>query len=201
LERGLEEPELETLKDATGFNSYMVDSGNQRDACEAAARYAESLGYNSAILSTKIEGESREVGAVLAGIAKEIKLYRRPFAPPCILVSAGETRVSISGECGQGGPNQELALGFALTIAGYDNVVLASIDSEGTDGPTQFAGGITDSSTSDAADRNGTDIFSALKRHDSLTALTTLGDAIQTIPTGTNVVNLRMMFINEDDPT
>ncbi len=195
---GLSDQTLETPKSFKGFETYMFDTGNQRSACLAAVDTAKNLRYRAAVLSTKIEGESREVGTVLAGIAKEIQLYGRPFNPPCMLASAGETTVSISGDAGVGGPNQELVLGFARSISGYNGITLVSIDSEGSDGPTDIAGGIADGHTAHRARELDIDLFDVLKRHDSTTALKALGDAVVTGPTGTNVVNLRIMIIEKE---
>jgi len=195
LFRGLSDRNLETIKSLEGIENYMFDTANPRDACLAAVNYARTLGYNAQVLSTKIEGESKHVGTVLAGIAKEIQLYGRPFEPPCLLASGGETTVSIEGPAGEGGPNQELVLGFARAIATYKGVSLVSIDSEGTDGPTQVAGGIADGQTVERAKALNIDLFDVLKRHDSSTAFGALGDQVITGETGTNVINLRMMFI------
>ena len=194
---GQSRPEMETLKSVEGIQHKIYDVGNQRSACEAAQAYAERLGYHPMILSTKIEGEAREAGCVFAGIAKEISLYNRPVAVPCVVISAGETRVTIKGSCGNGGPNQEFVSGFAENIRGYASIVCASIDSEGTDGPTAIAGGITDEMTILTAEKGGIDIFEELREHNSSYVLTSTGDAIYTVPTGTNVVNLRVMVIGE----
>lgn len=199
LLHGLENPELETPKDTQGFDHIILDTGNQRDACLAATEYARSMGYNAFILSTRIEGESKDVGSVLAGVAKEIQLDGRPFEAPCVLLSAGETRVALNSVNGEGGPNQELALGFAMNIEGYDNITLISIDSEGTDGPTDIAGGLTDSTTISRAKEKGIDIFEYLRKHDSSNALRKINDAVMTGPTGTNVVNLRVLVIGEKE--
>ncbi|MBC8247280.1 MAG: hydroxypyruvate reductase, partial [Deltaproteobacteria bacterium] len=121
----------------------------------------------------------------------------RPFRPPCMLASAGETTVAIGNHAGEGGPNQELVLGFARSVSGYDGMTLVSIDSEGSDGPTEIAGGMTDGKTDHRARELGIDLFDVLKRHDSTTALKALGDAVVTGPTGTNVVNLRIMIIEK----
>jgi glycerate 2-kinase len=194
---GMKNPSLETPKSFVGMRTYLFDTANPRDACLAGVEYAKKLGYKGMVLSTKIEGESKDVGIVLAGIAKEIQLYRRPFKPPCVLVSAGETTVSIHGHAGKGGPNQELTLGFARSIAGYEGIAIVSIDSEGTDGPTRIAGGIADGKTVQRAKELGMDLFTAIKQHDSSTALTSLGDTVITGPTGTNVVNLRVMVVDK----
>ena len=172
--------------------------GNQRSACEAAKKKAEELGYHGYILSTKIEGEAREVGSAFAGIAKEVSLYNRPFVRPCVIISAGETTVTVDCDNpGKGGPNQEFVLGFAEKISNYDNVVCLSIDSEGTDGPTSISGGIVDSSTSKKAEELNVDIFKELRVHNSSYVLEKTGDYVFTGPTGTNVVNLRALVIGE----
>ncbi len=199
LLKGLSDPSLETVKSYQGIDQRLFDVANPRDACLAAVRFAASEGYHAHLLSTKIEGESRHVGTVLAGIAKEIQLYGRPFEPPCLLASGGETTVAIDGPAGEGGPNQELVLGFARAIRGYRGISLVSIDSEGTDGPTQIAGGIADGETAQRAKSQGIDLFDVLKQHDSSTALKALEDAILTGDTGTNVINLRMMFIDKKE--
>jgi glycerate 2-kinase len=196
LLRGAADPSFETPKNFEGWETYMFDTGNQREACLAAVRTAKERGYHGVVLSTKIEGESRDVGTVLAGIAKEIQLYGRPFKPPCVLASAGETTVALQGGAGEGGPNQELVLGFAKAIKGYTDIAAVSIDSEGTDGPTQIAGGIADGETVGRAGELGIDLFAALKAHDSSTALKALGDAVITGATGTNVVNLRVVVVD-----
>jgi glycerate-2-kinase len=197
LTLGMRNPSLETPKSFTGMETYLLDTANQRDACLAAVDYAKKRGYNAAVLSTKIEGEAKDAGMVLAGIAKEIQLYGRPFVPTCVLVSAGETTVAIHGPAGEGGPNQEFVLGFAKSISGYDGIAIVSIDSEGTDGPTQIAGGIGDGETVRRAEKLGIDLLNVLKRHDASTALTALRDAVITGPTGTNVVNLRMLVVEQ----
>lgn len=197
LLRGLENPSLETPKNFQGWRTFMYDTGNQRDACLAAVAKGKELGYGGAVLSTKLEGESREVGTVLAGIAKEIQLYDRPFPAPCVLASAGESTVTVRGEGGRGGPNQETVLGFARFIEGYPGVALASIDSEGTDGPTDVAGGVADDLTLARSAESGMDIKEILKNNDSCTALESLGDTVITGPTGTNVVNLRVLVVEK----
>jgi len=199
LTRGLSHPEMETPKSLEGTRHFMFDVGNQRNACEAAVRYARQQGYHAAVLSTQIEGEAREVGSAFAGIAKEIQRYGNPFSPPCVLLSSGETRVTVCNNPGEGGPNQEFAIGFAQNIRNYDHIVCASIDSEGTDGPTYIAGGITDCGTSERAREAGISIFDALRCNNSSPVLRRLEDAVITVPTGTNVVNLRVLVVRGAD--
>lgn len=196
LEKGLTDPGLETPKSFEGWRTYMYDTGNQRDACLAAVAKAREMGYQGAVLSTKLEGESRELGIMLAGIAKEIQLYGRPFTAPFVLASAGESTVTVRGQ-GKGGPNMETVLGFARYIEGYPGVALASIDSEGTDGPTDLAGGLADDLTLARSRELSLDLKGLLKENDSLIGLEALGDAVITGATGTNVVNLRVLVVDK----
>lgn len=167
------------------------------DACEAAREEARRLGYRSMILSTALEGESREVGTVLAGIATEIRRHGRPLEPPCVVVTGGETTVHVGDEAGRGGPNQELALSFARRICGRVGTVLLSLGTDGTDGPTEAAGGLVDGTTALRADAQGIDLFERLRRHDSTSALEGLDDVVVTGATGTNVMDLRLLVVAE----
>ncbi|MEM2704012.1 MAG: glycerate kinase [Candidatus Bathyarchaeia archaeon] len=197
LKRGISNPHLETLKekDFESFKVHNIVLADNNVMCEAAKRRAEELGYDSLILSTKLEGESREVGIVLASIANEVEKDGRPIKPPCFLILGGETTVTLTGRTGMGGPSQELVLGASLKIAGSEKIVIASMDTDGTDGPTEIAGGIVDGYTSKRACKIGLDIFKVLKKHNSSEALIKLGDAIITGPTETNVMDLNLIAI------
>jgi glycerate-2-kinase len=142
-----------------------------------------------------IEGESREAGIVLAGIARHIEKNDRPFKPPCVLISGGETTVTIEGEHGEGGRNQEFILGFSLKIDGSKNITVSAIDTDGTDGPTDIAGGIADGYTLKRAKEKGIDIYENLMKHNASHVLRGLKDVIYTKPTGTNVMNLRVIIV------
>lgn len=192
-------PELETPKDFGEFKCLvhsfiLIKSGT---VCEAAAEKAKELGFTPLILTTMLEGESREVGVLFAGIAKEIKHNNRPLPPPCAIIAGGETTVKISSKCGEGGPNQEFALSAALQLGSYDKVVIAAIDTDGTDGPTDIAGGLTDNSTTKRAQENSFDIFKHLSKHDASAILLSLGDAIVTGSTGTNTNDLITLLIDK----
>jgi len=197
LERGLTDPSLETPKpkDFKGLKVHDIVIANNDMACEAAQKRAEALGFSSTILSTVLEGESSEVGVVLAGIAREVEIKGRPLKPPCVIVSGGETTVTITGEAGEGGRNQELTLSLALKIMGSKQIVAASIGTDGTDGPTDIAGGLVDNSTVKRAREKGIDIFEEVRKHNSSYVLMSLGDAIYTGPTGTNVMDLNIVVI------
>lgn len=197
LQRGLTDPSLETPKpkDFEGLKVRNVILADNRIACEAAKKKAEKLGFNSMILSTVLEGESREAGIVLASIAKEIEERNRPLGPPCVLISGGETTVTIAGEAGEGGRNQELALASSLKIDGSKNIVIVSIGTDGTDGPTDIAGGIVDGCTLGRTREKGIDIFKNLMKHNSSYVFRQLKDAIFTGPTGTNVMDLTLVVV------
>ena len=197
LQEGTKHPEWETVKSLTGMKASLHTVGSPVSACEAASATARKLGYRSVILSSNLEGESIDVGICLAGIAKEIIQYDRPFPKPCALISAGETTVTIRENHGSGGPNQELALAFASKLGKKTNVCCLSIDTDGTDGPTEIAGGISDGETMERAEAIGLNVADHLRRHDSAGALTRLGDTVITGHTGTNVMNLRVVIIDK----
>ena len=188
-------PDLETPKEADlahhRRHDFIIVAGDA--ACESAAEKARGLGFETMVLSTMLEGESKELGGTFAAIAKEILLNRRPLSPPCVVIGGGETTVKITGEFGEGGPNQEFALGAALGIGGVGNIAIIGLDSDGTDGPTDMAGGLADDITVSRARESGIDLFSYLNRHDVTPALKKLGDAIETGATGTNVNDLKIM--------
>ncbi|MCX8188985.1 MAG: DUF4147 domain-containing protein [Nitrososphaeria archaeon] len=166
---------------------------NNIDLCNIALNYAKDYAP-SYVLTTSLEGEAKDVGTVISSIAKEIILYHRPFSPPCILIAGGETTVSIDNEFGEGGRNQELALSTALGIAGT-NAILAAIATDGTDGPTEIAGAIVDGSTLSRCKEHGIDLFKELKRHNSSYVWKVLGDAIYTGETGTNLMDLIIIYV------
>ncbi|MGQ9544052.1 MAG: glycerate kinase type-2 family protein [Candidatus Bathyarchaeia archaeon] len=197
IEKGLRDPRLETPKtrDFKNLKVQNVILADNESLCKAAERKARDLGFRSMIISTLLEGESREVGSVLAGIAKEVDLKARPLKPPCVLITGGESTVSVRDECGLGGPSQELVLGASLKIAGNRRIVIASIDTDGTDGPTDVAGGLVDGYTFSRAEEAGLDIFEGLMKHNSCEVLTRLQDTIITGPTGTNVMDLNLIVV------
>ncbi len=189
-------PERETPKDLSDhqIHNFLLVPGDA--ACVAAEEKAKELKFETMILSTMLEGESQVVGQIYAGIAKEILLNRRPLTPPCVIIGGGETTVKLNGEAaGDGGPNQEFALGAALGIDGIGDVVVVGLDTDGTDGPTNVAGGIVDDQTVNRAKELEIDLYSALKKHDVTPVLKKLNDAILTGATGTNVNDLKVMVV------
>lgn len=197
LVKGATDPRMETLR-SKDFRSLYVQNvilASNKELCEAAKKRAEELNLNSLILTKRLEGESREAGIVLASIAREIEDCNQPIRRPCAIILGGETTVKITGLCGKGGPSQEFALGAAIKIAGSKKIVVASIDTDGTDGPTEIAGGIVDGYTLNRAKKNGIDIYECLMKHNTHEALLALQDALITGPTNTNVMDLNVAVI------
>ncbi len=163
-------------------------------AARAAVEKAKELGYHTMLLSTFVEGETKEVAKVHTAIAKEILQSGNPLAAPACLLSGGETTVTIQGE-GLGGRNQEFVLAAALEIAGMQNVVVLSAGTDGTDGPTDAAGAIADGQTIQRAGERQLDPVVYLKNNDSYHFFDTLQDLIKTGPTNTNVMDLRIVLV------
>jgi glycerate-2-kinase len=168
---------------------------NSESICEAAQKRVEELGCNAMILSAVLEGESREAGTMLACIAREVEEHMRPLHPPCVLIVGGETTVTIRGPHGEGGRNQEFALAASMKIEGSRKTVIASVDTDGTDGPTDAAGAIADGYTAERARKMKMDVYENLAKHNSYQIFRQLEDAIFTRPTGTNVMDLRLAYI------
>lgn len=166
-----------------------------QDAVGAAQKVTARMGFRSLILSSMIEGESSEVGVVLAGIAKEISKNKRPLAPPCVIITAGEKTVTLIGKHGEGGRNQESVVSAALKIAGGKEVVILSVGTDGTDGPSYIAGGIVDGLTVERAGKKGIHLLEHLRMHNSSHVLTELGDAIYFNEPGNNVCDLSLIVV------
>ncbi len=189
--------ERETPKnlDTHRIKNFIAVEGDA--ACKGAEQRARELGYNTMILSTMFEGESRELGRNFASIAKEVLLNGRPVPAPCAFIGGGETIVTIreGDNQGLGGPNQEFALGAALEIEGLHRVLVAGLDTDGTDGPTNFAGGMVDGDSAARARAAGVNPFSFVRNHDASRILQATGDILITGNTGTNVNDLKVLLI------
>jgi glycerate 2-kinase len=164
-------------------------------AVEAAAEAAREQGLNTMIVSTYLEGEAREVGRMLAGLAHEILQYSRPVSRPACLLFGGETTVTVRGT-GIGGRNSELALSAAIHLRGLGpRVFVASLATDGGDGPSPGAGAIVDGTTVDRGVKLGLDAQASLSNNDSYTYLSSINDALITGPTGTNVNDIMAVFV------
>jgi glycerate 2-kinase len=159
---------------------------NNRQACEAAVSYLKRRGVPTAILSSAMEGEANQVGRSLGSILREMTIWDSPVAKPSAFVVGGETTVTVRGK-GVGGRNQEVALGAALRIPTVEGVVVASIGTDGVDGPTDAAGAIVDGRTLSRANAHEMEAEKFLADNNSYRFFSKLGDLVLTGPTGTNV--------------
>jgi glycerate 2-kinase len=172
---------------------YNLIVGSNEIAARAALNQAQESGFNTQLLSTYVEGEAREVAKVLAAVAKEMAQSGQPIPQPACLVVGGETTVTITGE-GKGGRNQEMALAAALAIEGWEDVMVVTLATDGTDGPTDAAGGVATGETVTWARELGLDPEQYLANNDSYHFLEALRELIVTGPTNTNVNDLAFVF-------
>jgi len=182
----------ETPKKLDNVESHII--GSVKMACEKAQELAEEMGYNTLLLTTSLDCEVREAGRMFGSIAREIKSYNRPIKKPCAIVAGGETVVHVKGN-GKGGRNQELALSFALSTEGLDGVALCSVGTDGTDGPTDAAGGIVDGQSAQKIRQAGYSPEELLENNDSYNALKIANDLLITGPTGTNVNDIVILLV------
>jgi hydroxypyruvate reductase len=167
-------------------NSRTVVTGSVRTLCESAAKAAYALGYAPYILTTSMRCEAREAGSLLGSIAADTPSGFTHFTKPCALIAGGETVVRLKGN-GSGGRNQELALSAAKAIDGCAGTLIFSLGSDGTDGPTDAAGGIVDGGTAAKLRAAGLSVDGILADNDSYNGLKAVDGLIITGPTGTNV--------------
>ncbi|HEX3034090.1 MAG TPA: glycerate kinase [Thermodesulfobacteriota bacterium] len=163
-------------------------------AVKAARQKAHELGYNTLILSSFIEGETKDVAKVHTAIAKEILSSGNPIEKPACIISGGETTVTVRGK-GLGGRNQEFALASAIDIDGLEGTMILSGGTDGTDGPTDAAGALANTTTVRRASSMGLEAELYLDNNDSYNFFKPLGDLIITGPTRTNVMDLRLVLV------
>jgi len=168
-----------------------------RGAKEAKKAATAIAGLNASVLSTTTTGEAKDVGAGFAEIAHTIADGKKLPTPPCAVISSGEMTVTITGRHGAGGRNQEAALSAALQIVGNRDIVIASVGTDGTDGPTAIAGGIVDGETCRRARERGIDPLHCLVEHDSSSILTALDDAIYFEEPGNNICDLSLIVVTD----
>jgi len=161
---------------------------------EAAAAQAREQGIEAAILSDSIEGEARDVAQVHAAIAKEVATRNRPFSKPVVLLSGGETTVTLRGK-GRGGRNAEFLLALAIAIDGSERVTALAADTDGIDGSEDNAGAFVDGTTATRLRHAGIDPLAALANNDAYSAFKAIGDLLVTGPTGTNVNDFRAILV------
>jgi glycerate 2-kinase len=169
--------------------------GSNIQALEAASKRAEAYGYKSMILSSMIEGETKDVARVHVAIAKEILKTGQPVPPPACIISGGETTVTIRGS-GLGGRNQEFCLAAAIDLEGVPpSVVMLSGGSDGNDGPTDAAGAIVDAHTVIHGRGKGMDASLYLRNNDAYPFFEKTGSLLITGPTKTNVMDIRIVLV------
>lgn len=186
----LEKLKIETPKNIT--NVETVITGSVNSLCEEASKISENLGYNPTILTCSLDCQAKEAGRFMAAIAREIKEQKR-FKTPCAIIVGGETIVNLTGT-GKGGRNQEFALSAANFISGLTDTIIFSVGSDGTDGPTDAAGGIVDGNTKTRLLEKNIKIDSVLYNNNSYDALKEVDGLIMTGPTGTNVNDLAVLL-------
>jgi hydroxypyruvate reductase len=165
-------------------------------ALQAAAARVRSLGLRPIVLGDALEGEAREMGTVMAGIARSVRTHGAPLEPPAVLLSGGETTVTLGrGPTGHGGRNTEFLLGLAVALGGADGIWGMAGDTDGVDGMDEVAGAILTPDTLARAHKQGLDARAMLIRHDSHSFFDALGDLIRTGPTLTNVNDIRAILI------
>jgi glycerate 2-kinase len=196
IKRHLDQAADETPKpgDARLANAQAVCIASPQQSLEAAAAKAKELGFTPLILGDAIEGEARDVGTVLAGVAKQVVRFGQPIQKPCAIISGGETTVTIRGK-GVGGRNVECLLAMALKLHGAAGVYALAGDSDGVDGAAEVAGAMITPDTLDRARLLGINAADCVTNNDAHTFFEKLGDQVITGPTLTNVNDIRIILV------
>ncbi|MDH5460472.1 MAG: DUF4147 domain-containing protein, partial [Candidatus Bathyarchaeota archaeon] len=187
-------PETPKADDEAFKKVYNIVVGNNRFASLAACEHLKSAGLNTLLLTSTMEGEARHVGVMLASIAREVFMSRNPVPKPAGIVAGGETTVTVTGK-GLGGRNQEIALAASLKLSSMNGVAVASLSTDGVDGPTDAAGAIIDGKTLTRAAKMKLNPEEFLAENDSYNFFSRLGDLIFTGPTGTNVNDVSVIVV------
>ncbi len=185
-------PETPKPDDKAFQKVFNVILGNNRTASIAAYNYLKAEGSNTLLLTATLEGEARHAGIMMASIIQEINASGNPLKKPAAIVAGGETTVTVTGD-GLGGRNQELALAAIRKISGIEGAVLASLSTDGVDGPTDAAGAIVDGKTLAKARKMGLAPEEYLAENNSYNFFSKLGDLIFTGQTGTNVNDITVI--------
>ncbi len=198
LRRGASGEIPETPKPSDNIFKHVTNIviGGNFDACRAAASFMRRSGYRSMIVSSHLEGEAREVGRAFSSVALSVERYGVPLKRPCAFVIGGETTVSVRGD-GVGGRNQELVLAAVEKLADTRKAVLASLGTDGIDGPTDAAGAICSSNTLRQALEAGLNADDYLRHNDSYNFFKKVGGLILTGRTGTNVGDVAILCVGD----
>jgi hydroxypyruvate reductase len=195
LQQGMAGQLPETLKTQDtalqNVTNRVVASNPQ--AAQYALQQAEREGFHTLLLTTYLQGEASQAGAVMAGVLKQIDASGQPLARPACLVAGGETTVTLRGS-GLGGRNQEMALGAAFLLEGVADVAFLTLGTDGEDGPTDAAGALVTGESLAGARQAGLNPLAYLQNNDSYHFFEATGDLLITGPTGTNVNDLAFLF-------
>jgi glycerate 2-kinase len=194
LQNGADGKIHETPKSMPGHVHNLIIGSNVKALADAQA-YAEQLGYRVLNLGSYLEGETRHIATMHAGIIRSIREQGVPLAPPACLLSGGETTVTLSPNPGKGGRNQEFVLAALLKLGTTPNVAILSGGSDGEDGPTDATGAIADAATLERAATLGLSGWDYLQRNDAYSFFQATGDLSITGLTQTNVMDVRVMLI------
>ena len=197
IRAGLESGALETPKpgDAAFARNEVHLVATPQQSLDAAAAFARSAGIEAHVLGDEIEGESREVGKVHAALARQVALRGQPFAAPCVILSGGETTVTVKQEGGRGGRATEFLLGCAIALQESPDVWVLAADTDGIDGVETNAGAVVAPDTLARARALSVGARDHLDRNDAFTFFEALGDLVVTGPTFTNVNDFRALLV------
>jgi hydroxypyruvate reductase len=190
-----EVPDTPKTGDPIFDQGQTVIVADNRVAAEAAQAKASELGFHTLLLTTFLEGEASTLGKMAVALAREVLASGQPISRPACLILGGETTVTLGANPGQGGRNQELALSATLAMPDLAGVTVVSLATDGTDGPTDSAGGMTDGTTVGRGQALGLDAADYLRRHDAYPYLLAVNDLLVTGPTQTNVNDLIFVFV------
>ena len=199
LKAGLagEIPDTPKANDPAFSDSHTLVVADNRVAAQAAAATAQALGYTPLLLTTYLEGEAAQVARVAVALGREVLAHGEPVAPPACLILGGETTVTLGERPGKGGRNQELALAAAIALRDEPAITVISLATDGSDGPTDSAGGMGDGGTVARGHAAGLDAEAALRGHDAYPYLAATHDLLLTGPTQTNVNDLVFVFVEK----
>ena len=197
----LEEGEAGKIPDTPANPHELGDArfhvvGNNALSLEAARQMAQECGYQPLVLSSRIAGETRDAAGVHVAIGQEVVNTSQPITAPACIISGGETTVTLSPTAGKGGRNQEFALAAAIDLQGHPQITVLSAGTDGTDGPTAAAGAIADAWTVERGTQAGLTASDHLMTNDAYPFFAALEDLIMTGPTGTNVMDLRLVLVS-----
>ncbi len=193
VKRHLAEAKHETPKHLDNARARCIASPQQ--SLMAAAKVARDAGYRPIILGDAIEGEARDVGFVMAGIALQARRFGQPIKPPCAIISGGETTVTVRGQ-GVGGRNVEFLLALAIKLNGAAGIHALAADSDGIDGGADVAGAVINATSLTRARKLGIDPWTELSNNNAHEFFKRLGDQVITGPTLTNVNDIRIVLVD-----